>query len=86
MDAEPTSTKYTPEELAKIQRLEDLHTRLGLEIFGMPTREARNQYLLNMDEPKITRIFEIGFGGDTTATPEELRALGLPEDLYKSFK
>lgn len=74
---EQTSPRYTPEQLAKIQRLEALHTRLGLEIFGMPNEDARNQYLLNMDEAKITRLFEIFFGGDTTATPEELRALGV---------
>lgn len=43
----------------------------------MPNEDARNQYLLNMDEAKITRLFEIFFGGDTTATPEELRALGV---------
>lgn len=74
---EQTAPRYTPEQLAKIQRLEALHTRLGLEIFGMPNEDARNQYLLNMDEAKITRLFEIFFGGDTTATPEELRALGV---------
>lgn len=86
LGSDPATAKYTPEQLAKIQRLEALHARLELEIFGMPNAEARNQYLLNMDEAKVTQVFEIAFGRDTPATAEELRSLGVninPNNQHK---